>query len=142
MMNVQTLMTANPAVCTSDMPVRDVAKMMLDHDCGQIPVVDNIASRRAVGVVTDRDIATRVVATGKDLSKTTAGDCMSAPCISVGTDTSLRDCCLTMESNKIRRVPVVDANGSVRGILSLADVARGGGDAATIAVVKEVSAPA
>jgi CBS domain-containing protein len=139
-MNVKALMTANPAVCTTDMPVRAVAQMMLDHDCGQIPVVDNGVSRRAVGVITDRDIATRVVAAGKDPAQTTAGDCMSAPCISVANDTSLSDCCLTMESNKIRRVPVIDANGAVCGILSLADVARGGGDAATIAVVKEVSA--
>ena len=60
MSDISSVMTANPASCRDDTPLRDVAQMMIDHDCGQIPVVD--ADNKPVGVVTDRDIAVRIVA--------------------------------------------------------------------------------
>ena len=63
MSTIGTLMTANPASCTPQTPIRQVAQLMIDNDCGQIPVVD--ADGRPVGVVTDRDIAVRLVAAGK-----------------------------------------------------------------------------
>ena len=64
---IGTLMTANPASCNPQTPIRQVAQLMIDNDCGQIPVVD--ADNRPLGVVTDRDIAVRVVAAGKDLAQ-------------------------------------------------------------------------
>jgi CBS domain-containing protein len=139
-MSVQSLMTPNPAFCTVDTPLQEVAKLMLDHDCGQIPVVAADGSRKPIGVVTDRDIVVRVVAQGKNPLDGKAADAMSSPCVTVECDTSLRDCCDVMESSQIRRVPVVDAKGELCGIVSLADLALSGHDAKTAEVVKEVSA--
>jgi CBS domain-containing protein len=139
-MSVQTIMTPNPACCTVSTPLQEVAKMMLDHDCGQIPVVAEDGSRRPIGVVTDRDIVVRLVAQGSDPVQAKAGDAMSTPCVTVTCDTSLRECCDVMETSQIRRVPVVDANGELCGIVALADIALSGQDAKTVEVVKEVSA--
>ena len=139
MSDISSVMTSNPASCRSDTPLRDVAQMMIDHDCGQIPVVD--ADNKPVGVVTDRDIAVRVVATGKDHASATAADAMSSPCRSVGSDTSLDACTGLMEDAKVRRVPVVDADGKLAGIVSIADLALAGKREATADVVKQVSEP-
>ena len=121
-MELNNVMTANPACCTRDTPLQQVAQMMIDNDCGLIPVVDE--QRKPLGVVTDRDIATRAVAGGMDAASCIAGDCMTAPVQTVAVDSSLADCCAAMESSQVRRVPVVDAQGRICGIVSQADVAR------------------
>lgn len=138
-MSVSSVMTDNPACCTPSTLVSDVARMMVDNDCGEIPVVEDLAGRRLAGVITDRDIATRVVATGKNSAEARACDCMTTSCVTVSPDTTLEACCELMESNKIRRVPVVDAEGGVVGIVSLADIVRTAATSTTAAVVKEVS---
>ena len=138
-MSVQSIMTPNPACCTPATPLPEVARLMRDNDCGQIPVVAEDGSRRPVGVVTDRDIVMRLVADGTDPCGATARDVMSTPAVTVGCDTSVQACCEVMESNQIRRVPVVDAQGELCGIVALADLAMSGKDARTVEVVKEVS---
>lgn len=138
-MTVASVMTANPACCTPDSPLSEVARLMLENDCGQIPVVQDMTSRKLAGVVTDRDIAIRVVAKGLNSAEARAADCMSTPGISVTAETSLDECCTAMEHNKIRRVPVVDDAGAVVGIVALADVVQNARSATTAAVVKEVS---
>ena len=140
MTNVTSVMTANPACCTAETPLRDVARMMIDNDCGEIPVVDDHEARRPLGVITDRDIAVRAVASGA-ASEAAAGEFMSSPCITVRPDDSLSDCCQVMEQHQIRRVLVVDEDERVCGIVSLADVARHAAQSATAEVVKEVSEP-
>ena len=112
---------------------------MVDNDCGEIPVVEDMQSRKLAGVITDRDIATRIVAAGRNSAEASAMDCMSTPAVSVLCDTSLQECCELMESHQIRRVPVVDDQGAVVGIVSLADVVRSANTSTTVAVVKEVS---
>ncbi len=141
-MDLKSVMTANPACCTTETSVQEVAKMMQQHDCGQIPVLDNMQSRKPIGVVTDRDIALRIVAKGVDAQSATAGDCLSKPCVTVSCDSSLADCCEVMESRQIRRVPVVDADGCICGIVALADVAHCGSEQKSAEVVKKVSIPA
>jgi CBS domain-containing protein len=138
-MNVQSVMTPDPACCTAATPLRDVARMMLDNDCGQIPVVDE--SQRPIGVVTDRDITVRIVAEGRDSNAATAADAMTGPARTVRTDTSLADCVCLMEADQIRRVPVVDSEGRLAGIVAIADLALAGKQEATAEVVKEVSEP-
>ena len=138
-MNVVTVMTPNPACCTVNTPLRDVARMMRDNDCGQIPVVDE--SQRPVGVVTDRDIAVRMVAEGRNTNEATAADAMSAPVRTVTTETSLTDCVCLMEAEQVRRIPVVDSSGKLAGIVSIADLALAGKREATAEVVREVSEP-
>ncbi len=139
-MSVHAVMTANPACCSPSTPLRLVAAMMKENDCGQIPVVNEDGSGRPVGVVTDRDISIRMVAIGRNPLDATAQDCMSTPCITISADSSLDDCCEAMESAKVRRLPVVDGEGRLCGIVALADIARHANAAATVEVVKEVSA--
>ena len=113
--------------------------MMADNDCGLIPVVD--AGNIPIGVVTDRDIAIRVVAQGRDVKSSRAADCMTTPVTTVTDDSGLGECCEAMENQQVRRVPVVDANGHLCGIVSLADVALSGRDQKIAEVVKHVSEP-
>lgn len=138
-MNVQTMMTSNPACCTTSTPLRDVAQMMVERDCGQIPVVNEAGA--PVGVITDRDITVRMVASGRDTLAGCAADAMSSPAQTVRVDSPLKDAVCLMEASRIRRVPVVDANGKLAGMVSLADLALSGKDEATMEVVKEVSEP-
>jgi len=138
-MTVATVMTSSPACCTPNSSLTEVARLMVDNDCGEIPVVEDTQSRKLAGVITDRDIATRIVAAGRNPADCRALDCMTSPAISVSSDTSLQECCDLMEARQIRRVPVVDQAGAVIGIVSLADVVRNANSATTVAVVKEVS---
>lgn len=138
-MELNTLMTANPACCGRDTPLREVAKLMADNDCGMIPVVDQ--QGMPLGVVTDRDIAIRAVAGGKDAARSTAGDYMSSPVRTVSMDTSLADCCAAMESAQVRRMPVVDMDGRICGVVAQADIALNGNASKTAEVVREVSKP-
>jgi CBS domain-containing protein len=93
-----------------------------------------------MGVVTDRDIAIRMVAKSGNVSAT-AGDVMTTPIKTVRADSDLKDCICLMEEAKVRRVPVVDDSGKLAGIVALADIALAGKSKATAEVVKEVSAP-
>ena len=95
-MQVREIMTNKPACCSPDTPMRDAAQMMADHDCGEIPVLDR--NNQPVGVVTDRDIACRGVAQGKSADEPVSA-VMSSPVVTVTPETSVDDCCRTMEKN-------------------------------------------
>ena len=138
-MNVREIMTADPACCTPDTSLQEVAKMMVDSDCGCIPVVDSQDSKMPVGMITDRDITCRVVAKGQNPLDLTAQDAMTTTVVSVTPDTSLEDCCNLMEESQIRRVAVVDETGACCGIIAQADIANNAGDRKTAEVVQEVS---
>lgn len=130
------LMTADPQCCTADTPLNEVANLMVECDCGEIPVVDGA---KLIGVVTDRDIVCRIVAKGKNPSAMTAQDAMTQPVISVTEDATLEDVLAKMEEHQIRRLPVVDGSGCVCGIVSQADVALAGRDSDVGEMVREVS---
>jgi CBS domain-containing protein len=131
------VMTPDPACCTPNTTLDQVARMMAQNDCGEIPVVD--VNDQPVGVVTDRDIVCRVVAQGKNPIAHTAETCMSRPVVTVNTNDSLDSVIATMEEHQIRRVPVVDERGCCAGIIAQADVAwtEPPGDVAEL--VREVS---
>lgn len=131
------VMTANPQCCSAETPLNEVAKLMVECDCGEIPVVDS--AKKLVGVVTDRDIACRAVAKDLNTALTTAREIMTEPVISVAEDCSLDDVLATMEEHQIRRVPVLDAGGCVCGIISQADVALVAQESETGELVKELS---
>jgi len=140
-MQVREMMTADPACCTADTSLPEVARMMVAQDCGEIPVVENASSKVPIGVVTDRDIVCRTVANGLNPLDLTAADCMSKPTVTVTPDMSLEECCRIMEEKLIRRVPVVDDRGSCVGIIALADIALHTGKNVAGHIVKEVSEP-
>lgn len=139
-MLVKEIMTENPACCTSETKLQEVAKMMVDNDCGCIPVVDSDASKKPIGMITDRDITIRTVAEGKNPLDLTAGDAMSNDAVTVTADSSVEDCCKLMEDKQIRRIAVVDSNGGCCGMVAQADVAINANAQKTAQVVKEVSA--
>jgi CBS domain-containing protein len=138
-MQVKDFMTPDPACCTPDSTLQRVAEMMVENDCGEIPVVENMATMLPVGVITDRDITCRTVAKGLNPLVMTASECMTRPCVTAMPDMSLDECCRVMEENQIRRIPVVDAGGVCCGIVALADIAKHAARRETAEVVKEVS---
>ena len=138
-MNVKEVMTKSPTCCTADTGLQDVAQMMVDQDCGCIPVVDDLDSKMPIGMITDRDITCRVVAQGQNPLDITAGDAMTASVVSVTPDTSLEECLNLMEKSQIRRIVVVDNKGCTCGIVAQADVARKTDPAKTAEVVQQVS---
>jgi len=115
------VMTPDPACCTPNTTLDQVARMMVQNDCGEIPVID--VNDQPIGVVTDRDIVCRVVADGKNPIAYTADTCMSQPVVTVNVDDPLDEVLATMEKHQIRRVPVVDERGCCAGIIAQADVA-------------------
>src|SRR6266536_5293947 len=141
MMQVRDMMSADPACCTAETSLPEVARMMVDQDCGEIPVVENTSNKVPIGVVTDRDIVCRTVAHGLNPLDLTAVDCMSKPIVTVTPDMSLEECCRIMEEKRIRRIPVVDDRGACVGMLAVADVALHTGKNVAGHIVKEVSEP-
>ena len=120
-----------------DTPVSEVAKRMRDKDIGAIPVGEN---DRLVGMVTDRDIACRAVANGKDLSKTSARDVMTKGIVYCRDSEELDDASRIMEQRKLRRLPVINDRKRMVGMLSLGDVAHSATHELTGEVVSAVAA--
>jgi CBS domain-containing protein len=123
-------------------PLQEIARMMVQCDCGEIPVVERLGLAKPVGVVTDRDIVTRAVAEGRSPLTLTAGDVMTSPAVTAKEAEGIDNIKRLMERHQIRRVPVVDQNGLICGIVSIADIARHDSRKDTGEVVRQVSAPA
>src|SRR5438552_14009237 len=140
-MQVKDVMTTDPACCISETALQEVAQMMIDHDCGEIPVVENKETKRPIGVITDRDIVCRLLLEKINQLDLTVADCMTTPCVTVTPELSVGECAWIMEDKKIRRVPVIDTDGCCCGIVALADIALRGKTGVTAEVVKEVSEP-
>jgi len=140
-MKVRDLMTKKPACATPDMGLSQIAKLMADFNVGSIPVVEDQESRKLVGVVTDRDIATRAVAREKNPLQMKARDIMTTSVVTVRQDDDLEAVAGLMEKNKVRRLPVVDENGNVSGMVAQADIALKASDETTAEVVQAISQP-
>lgn len=131
------VMTADPACCSPNTTLDQVAAMMVQNDCGGIPVVDT--KNTPVGIVTDRDIVCRSVAERHNPTGQTAEIVMSRNVVSVKPDAPLDDVLSAMESHKIRRVLVTDGDGCCTGIIAQADIATDGHAGKTAELVREVS---
>jgi CBS domain-containing protein len=117
------IMTDNPETVTPDATLADAARKMRDLNVGIIPVVESEESQRLKGVITDRDIAIRAVAEGKDASKTPVSDVMTTDLETCNKNDSVRDILRVMEREQVRRVPITDREGRLVGIVAQADVA-------------------
>lgn len=117
------IMTDNPETVTPDTSLADAARKMRDLDVGIIPVVDGEGSNRLRGVLTDRDIAIRAVAEGKDGQSTRVMEVMTTQVETCNKNDSLRDVMSVMEREQVRRVPVTDREGRLVGIIAQADMA-------------------
>ena len=133
---IRDLMTENPRTTTPDAGVIEAARIMRDDDVGLVPVVDG---DRLVGTVTDRDIAIRVVAEGRDPSSTTVGEIASKDLVTIDPDQDLDEALRLMARHQVRRLPVVEEDGRLVGIVAQADVARHGDDSQTGQVVEQIS---
>jgi CBS domain-containing protein len=133
---IRDLMTSNPTTIEPDKTVVDAAKLMRDEDAGSIPVVEG---QRLIATITDRDIALRVVAEGKDASSTTVRAVASTRLVTVDPDQDLDEALRLMAKNQVRRLPVVEEDGKLVGIVAQADVARHTSDERTGEVVEQIS---
>lgn len=141
MIQAKELMSPNPACCTPETSIREAARLMREHDCGCLPVQDAERTGRVVGVVTDRDIATRAVAEGR-ASETAVSDVMSADPSCCRPEDSAKDVERIMADRQVRRVPVVDEAGCCIGMVAQADLARSSVSARDLAnTVEKISEP-
>ncbi len=134
--SVRELMSSNPRSIESDQPVVEAAKIMRDEDVGLVPVVEG---ERLVGTVTDRDIAIRVIAEQKDPSSVRIQEIASTDLVTVDPQQDLGEALRLMARHQVRRLPVVEEDGRLVGIVAQADVAREGGDSQTGELVQEIS---
>ena len=122
-MKIQDIMTRDPSCVTPEATVREAAQVMRREDVGIVPVVEPRSDKRLVGLVTDRDIAIRCVAEGKDGSSCRVRDVMStADLATCSADDDVERVMSAMRTEKVRRIPIVDERGSLVGIVSQADV--------------------
>ncbi len=144
-MQVRNMMTSNPACVTPEESARDAARLMKEHDCGLIPVVESRDSRRLVGVITDRDIAVRLVGEGKG-ADTKVSDVMSRDPSCASPDTDVSEVERIMSERQVRRVPIVGSAGRLEGIVAQADLAlsddSGVSDREVARTVERISEPA
>jgi CBS domain-containing protein len=129
-------MSTNPCAIDADKSVQYAAKMMRDEDVGFAPIVEGM---RLIGALTDRDIATQVVAEGKDPETTTARDIATRNVVTVHPNEDLDAALQLMARHQVRRIPVVQEDGQLVGIVAQADVAREAKPKATGEVVEEIS---
>ena len=123
-MRVSDLMTRNPATCIASSSAQTAASLMKEHNTGIVPVVEDAYSRKLVGVVTDRDLCLAVVATGRDPNHVWVRDCMTAdPVFCTATDKS-ETVLELMQRHQVRRIPVVNVERTLQGMVSLSDLVR------------------
>src|SRR3954447_21677364 len=140
-MKIKEIMTENPICCVRETTLEEVARMMVENDCGAIPVVEDQEQWKPVGIITDRDITCRAVAEGRNPLEMTAEEAMTLSPVTISEDASVEECIREMEVHRLRRVLAVDAKGGCSGIVSLADIALHTGEKDVIEVVEEVSRP-
>ena len=121
-MKVKEVMHTGVSWVEPDAKLAEIAKIMRSEDIGAVPVGEK---DRLVGMVTDRDIACRALANGKDPGKLTAGDVMTKGIIYCRDDEEVDDAIRIMESKQVRRLPVIDDNKRMVGMLSLGDISHG-----------------
>jgi len=123
-MYVSEIMSKNIAVCFPDMNIKECANLMVQNDCGEIPVVGSEADKKLIGVITDRDITCRVVANGINPCEAKVKDYMTKNIYTVKIDDDLEYCQQLMSEHQVRRLPVVDDKMVCIGIVSQAHAAR------------------
>ena len=135
--SVRDAMTENPRSIGASESVVEAARLMRDEHIGSLPITDD---EELVGMITDRDITTRVVAEAADPKTTSVGDVVSRDLISVEPDKDLEEAVQLMASHQVRRLPVVE-NGRLIGIVAQADIARTEDEKTTGELVEAISEP-
>jgi CBS domain-containing protein len=134
--SVRDAMTKNPTTLAVDATIVEAARAMRDEDAGIMPVVDG---ERLEGVITDRDVAVRVVAEGRDPNEVHVREVMSERLVTVDPGQDLDEAMRLMAEHQVRRLPVCEEDGRIVGVLAQADVARHGEDSRTGETVESIS---
>jgi CBS domain-containing protein len=134
--NIRDVMTSNPCTIDADKSVAYAAKMMQQEDVGLAPIVEG---DKLVGMLTDRDIATRVAAQGRDPDQVKVRDVASKQLVTIDPQQDLSDALRMMARYQVRRLPVVQEDGRLVGVVAQADIAREADDRATGRLVEEIS---
>jgi CBS domain-containing protein len=137
-MQIQEVMTADVSFVTPDTSILEIARKMRDGDIGATPVIEN---QRLAGMVTDRDIVIRVLAEGGDVRTKTARDAMSPGILYCYADDTVEAVLENMGDQQIRRLPVVDREKRLVGVVSLGDLALSGKRKAAGEALQEISQP-
>lgn len=140
-MTCREAMTADPSCCVPSDSVAQAAQIMKREDVGPVLVVSDRNEKRLVGIVTDRDLAIKVLAEGRDAHSCRVDEVMSANPVTCEEDDDVRDAIRKMAQYQVRRIPVVDANNSLTGIIAQADVARLADEEQVGEMVEEISQP-
>src|SRR5713226_6882444 len=122
-MNCREVMTENPVCCLPTDTVSVAARVMRREDVGPVPVINDEQSKQLIGIVTDRDLAVRVVAEARDPNHTMVSDVMTSTIFACRPEDNLSTAIKAMEVHQIRRIPVVEEDGRIAGIISQGDVA-------------------
>jgi CBS domain-containing protein len=136
-MQVKEVMTESVSFVPPDAAVTTIARKLRDDDIGSTPVVEE---DRIIGMVTDRDIVVRIVAEGKDITKATAREAMSPHILYCFDDQSVDEVLKNMGQNQVRRLPVVNRDKRLVGVVSLGDLSKASNNKAGMAL-KEISRP-
>jgi len=123
MMKCNEVMTKNPVCCLPDDLVTKAAQLMKSEHVGSIPVIENEETRKLVGIVTDRDLTIRIVAEGLDARSTKVETVMARKVVTCGAEDDLQKAVDAMSNNQLRRMPIVDGDNKILGIIAQADVA-------------------
>jgi CBS domain-containing protein len=134
--SIREAMSSNPCSIDADKSVSYAAKMMRDENVGLAPIVEG---DRLIGTVTDRDIAVRVVAEGRDPESTSVREIASTDLVTIDPQRDLDEALRLMAQNQVRRLPVVEEDGRLVGVVAQADIARHASDERTGEVVEEIS---
>jgi len=134
------VMTNNPVCCLPNDMVANVAELMNSGNIGSIPVIENEQTKKLIGIVTDRDLTLKIVAKGLDAKSTKVETVMTRKVVTCRADDDLQKALDAMAEHQLRRIPIVDNNFKVVGIIAQADVAtRVDQPEKTAEMVKEIS---
>jgi CBS domain-containing protein len=134
--SIKNVMTSNPCTIDAEKSVAYAAKMMKEEDVGLAPIVEG---DKLIGMLTDRDIAIRVVAEGRNPDQTKVRDVASKQVVTIDPQQELDEALRIMAKHQVRRLPVVEEDGKLVGVVAQADIAREGDDKQTGALVEEIS---
>ena len=141
MTKITDVMTKNPVVAVGSDTVDKVAKLMRSQDIGPVPIVQDHDNRKLIGIVTDRDLVVKVMAEGRDAKSTKVEEVMTRNPVAVREGDDLKKVLDVMSHHQVRRVPVVDTNDLLVGIVAQADVANSEDAKTTGKVVEQISKP-
>jgi CBS domain-containing protein len=123
-MRVEQVMTRTVETCGPHDHLDRAAQLMWDYDCGVVPVVNGEGAQRVIGMITDRDVCMAAYTQGRPLSEIAVATAMSQRLCSCRTTDAVAVALKVMETNQVRRLPVLDADDRLVGVLSLADLGR------------------